>query len=152
MWAIGHAEVAPDLITMAKSLSNGIPLSAVTGRTEIIDFPGPGLTSSTFTAYPSACAGDFKVMKIFERDRIIEGAAKGKRSWTVVEALSRRHPSIGHLDGLDFYLSIQFVMDRPEQEPATAATDGLTANWCRKESCAFTPATTPTVSALRRRW
>ena len=123
MWAIEHAGVAPDMITMAKSLSNGIPLSAVTGRKEILDSWGPGAHSSTFTAYPPACAGGIKVLEIFARDRIIEGAAeKGKHFLDGLEVLSQRHPSIGHMNGLGLYLSVELVLDRQSKAPASQAT------------------------------
>jgi 4-aminobutyrate aminotransferase-like enzyme len=123
MWAIEHAGVAPDLITMAKSLCNGLPLAAVTGRKEIMNSWGPGAHSSTFTAYPTACAGGVKVMEIMERDQIIEGAAaKGKYFLDGLEDLARRHPSIGHINGLGLYLSIEIVNDRVTKEPADEAT------------------------------
>jgi len=123
LWAIEHAGVAPDLITMAKSLSNGLPLSAVSGRAEILDSWGPGAHSSTFTAYPTACAGGLKVFEIFERDRIIEYAAeKGAYFLEGLEELSTRHPSIGHINGLGLYLSIELVKDRATKEPAGDAT------------------------------
>lgn len=129
MWAIEHAAVAPDLLTMAKSLSNGIPLSAVTGRKEILDSWGPGAHSSTFTAYPPACAGGVKVFEIFERDRIIEGAdEKGKHFLDGLESLGRRHPSIGHLNGLGLYLSLELVLDRQSKQPASEAT-----GWAHRE-------------------
>lgn len=123
LWAIEHAGVAPDLIPMAKSLSNGLPLSAVTGRKEIMDSWGPGAHSSTFTAYPPACAGGVKVFEIFDRDHIIEAAAeKGTYFLAGLEELSKRHPSIGHLNGLGLYLSIELVLDRQTKEPAGEAT------------------------------
>jgi len=123
LWAIEHAGVAPDLITMAKSLSNGLPLSAVTGRKEILDSWGPGAHSSTFTAYPTACAGGVKVFEIFERDHIIEGAAeKGAYFLDALEDMSKKHPSIGHTNGLGLYLSIELVKDRKTKEPAGDAT------------------------------
>lgn len=123
LWAIEHAGVAPDLITMAKSLCNGLPLSAVTGRKEIMDSWGPAAHCSTFTAYPTACAGGIKVFEIYERDHIIENAAsKGKYFLTGLEELARRHPIIGHLNGLGLYLSIELVMDRKTKEPAGDAT------------------------------
>jgi 4-aminobutyrate aminotransferase / (S)-3-amino-2-methylpropionate transaminase / 5-aminovalerate transaminase len=122
-WAIEHAGVAPDLITIGKCLSNGLPLAAVTGRKEIMDSWGPGGHSSTFTAYPTACAGGVKVMEIFERDQIIAGAAaKGKHFLEGLEELARRHPSIGDLNGLGLYLSIELVKDRKSKEPAGDAT------------------------------
>jgi len=122
-WAIEHAGVAPDLIAMAKSLSNGIPLSAVSGRAEILDSWGPGAHCSTFTAYPAVCAGGVKVFEIFERDRIIEGAAeKGRHFRAGLEDLAARHPSIGHFDALGLYIGVEFVMDRKTKEPAAKAT------------------------------
>lgn len=121
-WAIEHAGVAPDMITTAKSLSNGLPLSAVTGCKEIMDSWGPGGHATTFAGYPAACAGGVKVFEIFERDRIIEGAAeKGAHFLTGLEDLGKHHPSIGHLNGLGLYLSIELVMDRQTREPAAKA-------------------------------
>lgn len=123
MWAIEHAGVAPDLITMAKSLCNGLPLAAVTGRKEIMNSWGPGAHSSTFTAYPTACAGGVKVMEIFERDNVLASVAeKGKYFLDGLEELGRCHPSIGHINGLGLYLSIELVKDRKTKEPADDAT------------------------------
>lgn len=133
MWAIEHACVAPDLIAMAKSLCNGLPISAVTGQKEIMDSWGPGAHSSTFTAYPTACAGGLKVLEIFDRDRIIEGAAeKGTYFLSGIEDLAKRHPSVGHYNGLGLYLSIELVKDRKTKEPAGDAT-GWVANELLKE-------------------
>ena len=123
LWAIEHAGVAPDLITMAKSLANGLPLAAVTGRKEILDSWGPGAHSSTFTAYPTACAGGVKVMEIFTRDRIIECAeSKGRYFLDGLENLALHHPSIGNVSGLGLYLAIELVTDRTTKDPAAEAT------------------------------
>lgn len=123
LWAIEHAGVAPDLITMAKSLCNGLPLAAVTGRKEILDSWGPGAHSSTFTAYPTACAGGVKVMEILARDRVVEGAAaKGRYFRERLEDLAREHPSIGEVSGIGLYLAIELVKDRKTKEPADEAT------------------------------
>jgi len=122
-WAIENADVAPDVITMAKSIANGLPLGAVTGRKEILDSWGPGAHSSTFTGYPPACAGGIKVFEIFERDHIIKGAAeKGAHFLAGLEALAERHPSIGHINGMGLYLSIELVRDRETKEPAGSET------------------------------
>jgi 4-aminobutyrate aminotransferase-like enzyme len=121
-WAIEHAGVVPDLIATAKCLSNGIPLSAVTGPAEILDSWGPGGHSSTFTAYPPACAGGVKVFEIFQRDRIIEGAAeKGRYFRSGLEDLKTQHPSIGTFDALGLYIGLELVMDRETKEPASEA-------------------------------
>jgi len=129
LWAIEHAGVQPDLITTAKCLSNGLPLSAVIGHKEIMDSWGPGAHSSTFTAYPVACAGGVKVFEIFERDHILERVAeKGAYFLDGLEALAKKHPSIGHVNGVGLYLAIELVMDRESKEPAGDAT-----SWALKE-------------------
>jgi 4-aminobutyrate aminotransferase-like enzyme len=123
LWAIEHAGIAPDLITIAKSICNGLPLAAVTGRKEIMDSWGPGGHSSTFTAYPTACAGGVKVMEIFERDHVVEcAAAKGQHFLAGLEDLALRHASIGNVSGLGLYLAIELVKDRKTKEPADEAT------------------------------
>src|SRR3990172_6318786 len=67
MWAIEHAGVVPDLLTTGKSISNGLPISMVIGRPEIMDSWGPGAHSTTFAGYPAAAAGGNSVLDIFER-------------------------------------------------------------------------------------
>jgi len=100
-----------------------LPLAAVTGRKEILDSWGPGAHSSTFTAYPTACAGGVKVMEIFARDRIVECAeAKGKYFLEGLKNLALSHPSIGDVSGLGLYLAIELVKDRQTKEPADEAT------------------------------
>jgi 4-aminobutyrate aminotransferase/(S)-3-amino-2-methylpropionate transaminase len=133
LWAIEHAGVDPDLIAIAKSISNGLPISAVTGRKEILDSWGPGAHSSTFTAYPTACAGGVKVFEIFDRDHILEQAAeKGSYFLAGLEDLYNRHPSIGHYNGLGLYLSIELVKDRKTKEPAGEATGWVARELLRK--------------------
>ncbi|MCS6906999.1 MAG: aspartate aminotransferase family protein [Anaerolineales bacterium] len=123
LWAIEHAGVFPDLITAAKSLANGLPLSVVIGRKEIMDSWGPGAHSSTFTGYPAACAGGVKLFEIFDRDHILEKAAeKGAYFLEGLFDLQRRHLSIGHVNGLGLYLSIELVKNRKTKEPASEAT------------------------------
>ena len=122
LWAIEHAEVAPDLITMGKSISNGLPISAVTGRKEILDSWGPGAHASTFSASPPACAGGVKVFEIFDRDNVLERVAElGEHFLNGLQDLSEKHPSIGHYDGLGLYLGIELVKDRESKEPAAEA-------------------------------
>ena len=123
LWAIEHSGVAPDLLTTAKSLANGLPLAAVIGRKEIMDSWGPGAHSSTFTAYPAACAGGIKEFEIFERDNILaKTTEKGAYFLDGLLDLQKRHPSIGHVNGLGLYLSIELVKDRKTKEPASDAT------------------------------
>jgi 4-aminobutyrate aminotransferase-like enzyme len=122
-WAIEHAGVVPDLLVMAKSLSNGLPLSAVTGRAEMMDSWGPGAHCSTFTAYPPACAGGVKVFEIFEREHIIEDTVeKGNYLRAGLEDLASHHPSIGIFDSLGLYTGLELVLNRSTKQPASKAT------------------------------
>ena len=96
LWAIEHAGVAPDLIAMAKSICNGLPISAVTGRKEIMDSWGPGAHSSTFTGYPTACAGGMKVFEIFDRDHILSRLRKkASTSWQASRIWTNAIPRSG---------------------------------------------------------
>jgi 4-aminobutyrate aminotransferase-like enzyme len=132
LWAIEHAGVAPDLIATAKSLSNGLPLSAVIGRKEIMDSWGPAAHSSTFTGYPAACAGGVKVFEIYERDGIVAGAAeKGAYFLDGLKQLAAKHPSIGLAEGLGLYLSVEFVRNRKTKEPAAEETSWMTGELVR---------------------
>ena len=126
MWAIEHAGVEPDLMTMAKSLSNGLPISMVTGRAEIMDSMGPGGHSTTYAGYPAAAAGANKVLDIYERDHIVDGAAeKGAHFLAALRALQEVHPSIGDVQGVGLFLALELVRDRLTKEPADKETAWL---------------------------
>jgi len=68
LFAIEHSGVQPDMVTMAKSLAGGFPLSAVTGRAEIMDAPGPGGLGGTYGGNPLACAAANAVLDVIEEE------------------------------------------------------------------------------------
>jgi 4-aminobutyrate aminotransferase/(S)-3-amino-2-methylpropionate transaminase len=74
MFAIEHSGVEPDIITMAKSLAGGFPLSAVTGKAEIMDAPGPGGLGGTYGGNPLACAAGNAVLDIIEEENLCAAA------------------------------------------------------------------------------
>jgi 4-aminobutyrate aminotransferase/(S)-3-amino-2-methylpropionate transaminase len=74
MFAIEHWDVAPDLITVAKSLAAGMPLSAVVGRQEIMDAVHPGGLGGTYGGNPLACAAALAVLKVFEEENMLQKA------------------------------------------------------------------------------
>ena len=123
MWAIEHAGVEPDLITIAKCLSNGLPISMVTGRAEIMDALGPGGHSTTFAGYPAAAAGANKVLDIYERDDIPgQAATNGAYFLDGLKSLQAAHPSIGDVQGKGLFLAIELVRDRTTKQPADTET------------------------------
>jgi len=75
MFAIEHSGVEPDLITIAKSLAGGVPLSAVIGKAPIMDSPEPGGLGGTFAGSPLACAAALAVLEIIRDEHLLERAS-----------------------------------------------------------------------------
>jgi len=75
-FAIEHSAVEPDLITVAKSLAAGFPLSAVVGRAEVMDAPDPGGLGGTYGGNPVACAAGLAVMDVMRDEKLPQRAAR----------------------------------------------------------------------------
>src|SRR5699024_11838141 len=73
--AMEHFGVEPDLVTMSKSIAGGMPLSAVTGRAEIVDAPEVGQIGGTFAGSPVACAAGLAVLDVLAEEYIVERCA-----------------------------------------------------------------------------
>jgi 4-aminobutyrate aminotransferase/(S)-3-amino-2-methylpropionate transaminase len=115
--------VAPDLITMAKSLGGGMPLSAVIGRAEIMDAPGPGGLGGTYAGNPLACAAALAVLDAFEReDLLARSRAVGERLVAGLQTLAARHRTIGEVRGLGAMVAIELFEDGDVKRPAAALT------------------------------
>jgi 4-aminobutyrate aminotransferase/(S)-3-amino-2-methylpropionate transaminase len=129
MFAYQHAGIQPDLITLAKSLGGGMPLSAIIGKSEIMDAPLPGGLGGTYAGNPLACAAALAVLDIFERDRILERAAA--MAATIRDALRRMQdatPSIGDVRGLGCMLAIELVVDQDSRQPDPALAERIVDN------------------------
>jgi 4-aminobutyrate aminotransferase/(S)-3-amino-2-methylpropionate transaminase len=101
MFAIEHFGVEPDLITMAKSLGGGLPIGAVTGRSEIMDAPQPGGLGSTFAGNPLACVAALAALETIEKDGLLaRSTAIGKRFEERARDWQRKWPLIGEIRGL----------------------------------------------------
>jgi 4-aminobutyrate aminotransferase/(S)-3-amino-2-methylpropionate transaminase len=74
MFAIEHAGVEPDLITVAKSIAGGMPLSGVIGKADIMDAPGPGGLGGTYGGPPAACAAGLGVLRVIEEEKLCSRA------------------------------------------------------------------------------
>ncbi|MWJ27210.1 4-aminobutyrate--2-oxoglutarate transaminase [Halomonas sp. ZH2S] len=72
MFAIEHSGVEPDIITMAKSMADGMPISAIVGTDKHMDASGPNSLGGTYTGSPTACAAALAVMEVFEEENILE--------------------------------------------------------------------------------
>src|SRR5690625_4610719 len=80
MVAIEHSGVEPDIITVAKSMADGMPISGVVGTDTIMDSSGPNSLGGTYTGTPVACAAALAVMEVFEEENILaRGQALGEK-------------------------------------------------------------------------
>jgi len=119
MFAMEHFGVEPDLITVAKSIAAGLPLSGVIGRAEIMDGPHAGAIGGTYIGNPVAQAAALAVLDVFEEESLLERAvAVGDEIRARMHAWQERWPAIGDVRGLGAMLAIDLVRDRASKEPA----------------------------------
>jgi 4-aminobutyrate aminotransferase len=118
MFAVEHAGVEPDLITIAKSLGGGFPLSGVIGRAKIMDSVAPGGLGGTFAGSPVSCAAALAVLDVFRDEHVLERAEKqGAMVHARLDAMRAQFPVIGDVRGLGAMLAIELVRDRASKEP-----------------------------------
>jgi 4-aminobutyrate aminotransferase / (S)-3-amino-2-methylpropionate transaminase / 5-aminovalerate transaminase len=119
MWGIEHYDVEPDLVTVAKSIAAGLPLSAVLGKTEIMDAPGDSAIGGTYVGNPVAQAAALAVLDVFEAEGLNDrGAAIGETIHARMTAWQERWDAIGDVRGLGAMLAIELVHDRASKNPA----------------------------------
>ena len=123
-FAVEHSGVAPDLITIAKSMAGGIPLAGVIGRADLMDAPAPGGLGGTFAGNPLACAAGLAVLDIFEQEKILDRAQQaGEQLQSRLRAMQADLPVIGEVRGLGPMAAIELVRDPHTREPAPEVTD-----------------------------
>jgi 4-aminobutyrate aminotransferase len=104
--------VAPDLITTAKSLAGGFPISAVVGRADVMDAPAPGGLGGTYAGSPVGCAAALAVLRVFEDEQLLERSrAVGARLTDALHRLARDHKTIGDVRGLGAMVAIELFED-----------------------------------------
>jgi 4-aminobutyrate aminotransferase/(S)-3-amino-2-methylpropionate transaminase len=127
-FAIEHSGVSPDLVTVAKSLAAGFPLSAVVGRAEVMDAPAPGGLGGTYAGNPVACAAGLAVMDVMRDEHLPERAA---RIGSVIEERMRtwaaEHELVGDVRVLGAMAGMELVRDRKSKVPADTETARILA-------------------------
>ena len=119
MFAIEHYDVEPDLITVAKSIAAGLPLSGVIGKAEIMDAPGDSAIGGTYVGNPVAQAAALAVLDVFEEEGLNDRAAAiGETIRARMQAWQERWDAIGDVRGLGAMLAIELVHDRETKDPA----------------------------------
>ena len=118
MFAIEHYGIEPDLMTVAKSIAGGLPLSAVVGKAEIMDSPPDSAIGGTYVGNPVAQAAALAVLDVFEEENLVERAQQiGERIRERMVSWQERIEQIGDVRGLGAMLAVEFVRDRDSKEP-----------------------------------
>ncbi|HEX7311917.1 MAG TPA: 4-aminobutyrate--2-oxoglutarate transaminase [Gaiellaceae bacterium] len=119
MFAMEHYGIEADLMTVAKSIAAGLPLSGVIGAAEIMDAPGDSAIGGTYVGNPVAQAAALAVLDVIEEEGIVERAAQlGESMRRRMLGWQERFPAVGDVRGLGAMLAIELVADRETKQPA----------------------------------
>ncbi|MCA8959981.1 MAG: 4-aminobutyrate--2-oxoglutarate transaminase [Planctomycetes bacterium] len=118
-FGIEHADVVPDVMTVAKSLAGGMPLSGVVGKASIMDAPAPGGLGGTYGGNPVACAAALATLEVIEDEQLCDRATRiGARVHEWGTALKSAVPQVGDVRGPGAMIGIELVHDAQKRTPA----------------------------------
>ncbi|WP_129661488.1 4-aminobutyrate--2-oxoglutarate transaminase [Rothia halotolerans] len=127
-FSVNHEGVVPDLMTLAKGIAGGMPLSAVTGRADLLDAVGPGGLGGTYGGNPVACAAALASIETMEdwdlnaRAKAIEAQVRG-----VLDPLAEELDVVGEVRGRGAMLAIELVADSASKAPHPSAAKEIAA-------------------------
>jgi 4-aminobutyrate aminotransferase/(S)-3-amino-2-methylpropionate transaminase len=117
-FAVEDEHVVPDIVTTAKSLGGGMPISAITGSAEIMDAVHPGGLGGTFGGNPVAAAASLAVLDTIERDDLLARSRElGMKIMGRFETFAANHDVVGDVRGRGAMCAIELVSDRATKEP-----------------------------------
>jgi 4-aminobutyrate aminotransferase/(S)-3-amino-2-methylpropionate transaminase len=126
MFAIEHSGVEPDLITIAKSVAGGLPLSAVTGKAAIMDAPGPGGLGGTFAGSPLACAAGLAVLEVMREEQLLKRAQDiGRFMSSRLKGLQGRFACVGEVRALGAMVALELVKNMRADAPDAELTKAV---------------------------
>src|SRR5450830_1858702 len=132
-FAIEQSGVAPDMITMAKSMAGGYPISGVVGRAEVMDAPAPGGLGGTYAGSPMACAAALAVLKVFEKENLLERSRRlGQRLFASLRALAAKNPCIVEVRGLGAMVAMELCQGGDIHRPDADLTKRLVAETTKR--------------------
>ncbi len=130
-FAIEDEGVVPDLVTSAKSLGGGLPISAVTGRAELMEAVHPGGLGGTYGGNPVAAAAALAVLDKIEREDLLARSRElGERVRARLRAMQERHALVGDVRGRGMMNAIELVRDRTTKEPIDGETGARIIQEC----------------------
>jgi len=128
LFAVEHAGIEPDLMTVAKSLAGGFPLSGVIGRADIMDAVEPGGLGGTYAGSPLGCAAGLAVLEVIEEEGLCDKAlviGETIRHWA--ETLQNDTNCIGHIRITGAMCAIEIVHDNDAERPNAELTKAIAA-------------------------
>jgi len=130
MFNIEYANVEPDLITMAKGIAGGFPISAVVGKSEIMDSPLPGGLGGTYGGSPVACAAGLAVLEVMKEENLVQRANEiGTIFNEKLNALKAKYPElILDVRNKGAMIAIELVENGDAEQPNTALTQAIIAS------------------------
>ncbi|MDO5116762.1 MAG: aspartate aminotransferase family protein [Synergistaceae bacterium] len=122
MYAFEHFPVGPDILTTAKSLGAGLPISGIVGKAHIMDSAPTNGVGGTYGGNPVACAAGVKVLEVMIRDNYAKKSEElGKKIEQKCKILMDKYECIGDIRGLGSMRAMEFVKDRETKEPMPVA-------------------------------
>jgi 4-aminobutyrate aminotransferase / (S)-3-amino-2-methylpropionate transaminase / 5-aminovalerate transaminase len=133
-YAVEDEDVVPDIVTTAKSVGGGMPISAVTGRAEIMDAVHPGGLGGTYGGNPVAAAAALAVLDKIEReDLLARSRMLGETIMARLRDMAASDEAIGDVRGRGMMNAIELVADPSTKEPLAAAAMGEIAGGCLRQ-------------------
>jgi len=126
MWAADHFTVTPDILTVAKGIASGLPLSAMVARAEVMNW-GPGAHASTFGGNPVAVAAALVTIELLERQLVANAARVGGHIMDRLRSWPGKFKNVGDVRGLGLMIGIEMVRDQATKERAPELRDRLVA-------------------------
>ena len=127
-FAVEQSGVAPDLITMAKSMAGGFPISAVVGRADVMDAPAAGGLGGTYAGSPMACAAALAVLNEFEKHKLLQRSKDvGQRITASLQTLAEKHTCIADVRGLGAMVAMELCKNGDPTQPDAELTKAIAA-------------------------
>lgn len=128
MWGFEHADIVPDVVCVAKSIANGLPLSGIVTARALQEQWGRSAHGTTYGGNPLACAAGVAVLEtIRDEDLVANAAARGRELSAGLRELMAEHADIGDVRGPGLMIGVEFVKDRATREPDGARADAVAA-------------------------
>jgi 4-aminobutyrate aminotransferase len=128
MWAFEHAGIVPDVVTTAKAIANGLPLSAIITSRELQERWGKGAHGTTYGGNPVSCAAGIAVLDTIAEEHLVENARlRGAELTAGLRELMAEHAGIGDVRGPGLMVGVEFVKDRATREPDGGRADAVIA-------------------------